>query len=187
MWSSLNRKPLQQKVRVVLWGCVVSCAVILCPAERTEAMDLKFLANLFMRAEEATGMPRYLLAAIAAQESSFNPWSINLSGQSYYGESKDDALAHIGDCENFDLGLMQINSQWLARLRVSAEDALDPAMNLTLGSLILMDCVTRYGIRGGIACYHAGDPQEAGGIEYAAKIIEKWRILVNDSAELEGE
>lgn len=140
-------------------------------------MDLKFLARLFVQAEETTELPRHLLAAIASRESSFWPWSLNIAGRSYYLRSKKAVLEKIKDCNSYDLGLMQINSMWLSRFGVSAEEALDPATNVLLGSTILMDCIDRHGILGGIACYHAGDPISQRGVAYAEKIIAVWRDL----------
>lgn len=144
-------------------------------------MNTRFLARLFVQAEEATGLSRHLFAAIAAQESSFHPWSVNLAGRSYFGKSKEDALAQIGNCSSYDLGLMQINSFWLPKFGISAEDALDPAMNVLLGALILMDCVQRYGTFDGIACYHAGSPEQTRGKVYAVRVVNKWRILNADN------
>jgi len=144
-------------------------------------MDTRFLARLFVQAEEATGISRYLFAAIVAQESSFHPWSVNLAGRSYFGKSKEDALAQIENCESFDLGLMQINSFWLPKFGVNAEDALDPAMNVLLGSMILMDCIKRHGVFDGIACYHAGSPERRRGKTYAKRVLNKWRILKADN------
>lgn len=142
-----------------------------------QGMDMASLARLFVQAEEATGIPGYLFAAIAAQESSFWPWSVNLAGKSFYAPNKQDAVASIGSVKNFDLGLMQINSMWLPRFGVSIEDALDPAMNVVLGSTILMDCINRHGIYKGIACYHAGNPKKTRGVSYAEKVIAKWHSL----------
>lgn len=182
LWRRLNT--------VVLWGCVMAITisgVLQLPenanatASVEEGLDMNFLAHLFVRAEEATDLNRYLLAAIAAQESSFHPWTINLNGQGCYPASKHDALAQIGNYRNFDLGLMQINSFWLPKFGVSAEDALDPAMNVVLGSVILLDCIERYGIWGGIACYHAGNPHKEHGKKYAEKVVAKWKSLENTS------
>jgi len=183
---------LQRKISIyALLGCVIA-GLLGSPGpthareggietEETEAeeMDTNFLARLFIQAEEATGIPRRLLAAIAAQESSFHPWSINLDGRNHYPATKKEALDRIGNCQNFDLGLMQINSMWLPRFGVSAEDALDPTMNVLLGSTILLDCIGRYGLWDGIACYHAGNPRRQRGVAYAAKVVAKWQSLKN--------
>lgn len=146
-------------------------------AMNDQGLDMDFLAGLFVQAEETTGLPRNLIAAIAAQESSFWPWSVNLAGKGYYADSKESALANIGTTRNYDLGLMQINSEWLPRFGISAEDAIDPVMNVTLGALILLDCVERHGMWGGIACYHAGSPKRAHGQSYAEKVVSRWRVL----------
>lgn len=140
-------------------------------------MDLEELAYLLVQVEEDTGLPRYLLAAIVSQESYFWPWSLNLNGKSFFAGSKEAAIKQIQKYENFDLGLMQINSQWLSVFEVSPEDALDPTANVLLGSTILNDCIDRHGLVGGIACYHAGDPARDKGQLYAKKVIEKWRDL----------
>lgn len=137
------------------------------------------LAAYFVRAEQITAVPMTLLAAIAARESSFYPWSINLDGQSYRPKNKKSALAwiHNSEASSFDMGLMQINSQWLNRFGMSIRDTLDPALNILLGSLILSDCISNYGIRGGLSCYHTGSPGSKRGLSYADDVIAKWSIL----------
>lgn len=162
--------------------CLFSARTVRGDAMSTERFDMDYLARLFDRAAEATDIPWELFAAIAAQESSFHPWSVNLAGRSFFARSKQEALDSIGDTKSYDLGLMQINSMWLPRLGVSNEDALDPVMNVMLGATILNDCIQRYGTEGGIACYHAGSPNKRHGILYAQKVIAKWRLLKNTNS-----
>ena len=173
-----NSKLRRLSIIAAVWGCALVLTHTPALAEGgAKPMDTKFLARLFVQAEETTGISRHLFAAIAAQESSFHPWSVNLAGRSYFGASKEDALAKIGNCESYDLGLMQINSFWLPKFGVTAEDALDPGMNVILGAMVLMDCIKRYGTFDGIACYHAGSPNRTRGKVYATRVVNKWRIL----------
>lgn len=140
-----------------------------------QGLDARTLARLFSTAEQETGVPKYLLASIAANESSFNPWAINIAGKGYSMQSKEEALAKIreNDKLSYDLGLMQINSQWLPKFGLKIEEVIDPSVNVLLGSLILKDCLERHGtIHEGISCYHAGNGRD--GSEYAQGVITGW-------------
>ena len=162
-----------------MFGLAVLLAIA-CNPFTAAAMDSSRLARIFVRAERENGIPRNLLAAIAYQESSLHPWSINLAGRGFHPETKISALVQVrnSDVESFDLGLMQINSMWLYRLGLSVEDALEPVINVNLGSMILQDCLDRYGgdILSSLACYHSGEV-DADGRSYARQVVEKWRSL----------
>lgn len=153
----------------------------------SQGLDNGSLARLFVRAQEQTGVPSGLLAAIAIQESSFNPWSLNLAGQGKYPTSFRAALWCVEqfDARSFDIGLMQINSAWLERFDVGVEQAIKPGMNVLLGSLILRDCLNRHGLVGGVACYHSGRPEGVDGIRYARKVLRNWKMLETGVARVE--
>jgi len=169
----------------------VRCAVLIgllllfCPGQvQGQGLDTGSLAQLFVKAEEHTGVPSGLLASIAIQESSFRPWSVNLAGQGFHEDSLESAMARVRNSgvRSFDLGLMQINVWWLKRFDVSVRQALDPARNVVLGSLILKDCLSRYGLVGGVSCYHSGSPDGTDGRRYARKVLRNWKMLENGKA-----
>lgn len=86
-----------------------------------------------------------------------------------------------------DIGLMQVNSLWLAPLsrrwgvdEATAEDALlnKPCTNISVGTWILAECVQRRGgdFWAGVGCYHApNDPARASA--YAGRVAGKATAL----------
>jgi soluble lytic murein transglycosylase-like protein len=131
------------------------------------------LARLFVIAQERTGVPSTLLAAVALQESAMKPWSVNIAGEGLHLNSKQSALARVRNAskKSFDLGLMQINSLWMRRLNIPPHKMINPKTNVIVGSLILRDCIDKYGIRGGVSCYHSGEPNNQDGKIYAQKVF----------------
>lgn len=85
------------------------------------------------------------MTAIVKTESAFKPFSIGINRSSAklsrQPESKDEAVATaswlIGNGYNIDLGISQINSSNLKRLRMSIGDAFDPCTNVAGGAAIL--------------------------------------------------
>lgn len=84
------------------------------------------------------------LAAIARAESSFHSGAINdnSSGRRYFPKTRSEAVALatalIAKRHSLDLGLMQVNSTNLRRLKLSVADAFDPCSNIAAGARILV-------------------------------------------------
>jgi type IV secretion system protein VirB1 len=86
------------------------------------------------------------LAAIAQAESSFHTGAVNdnTDRRRYHPRSRDEAVALATNLiasqgHSVDLGLMQINSANLAKLRMTIEDAFDPCKNVAAGARILAE------------------------------------------------
>lgn len=85
------------------------------------------------------------LAAVAASESGFDPFAVydNSTAQSWRPRSRAEAIdlagALIGAGHVVDLGLMQINSNNLARLRLTVSAAFDPCASLNAGAQVLTE------------------------------------------------
>ena len=84
------------------------------------------------------------LAAIVRTESAFNPHAIGINGRvrlARQPQTRVEAIATakwlIGRGYNIDMGLGQINSANLPRLRLSVEDVFDPCKNLHAAATIL--------------------------------------------------
>lgn len=84
------------------------------------------------------------LAAIVKTESNFNPLAININ-KGYRLErqpkNKDEAVATakwlINNHFNIDMGLGQVNSSNLPKVKLTVEDAFDPCKNLAASAVIL--------------------------------------------------
>ncbi|MDL2313945.1 lytic transglycosylase domain-containing protein [Desulfovibrio sp. OttesenSCG-928-C14] len=149
--------------------------IIVATANASEKMNIHF--------EEGCGMwgtPTSLGMAIAKVESDFRPWAVNIQGKSYYMNDRESALALIKKAsaqrKSYDLGLMQINSYWLKKLKLNPADVLDPKINVIIGCWILSEELKRYGMTWkAIGAYHtpvAKNPDRARA--YANKVLRTW-------------
>jgi type IV secretion system protein VirB1 len=79
--------------------------------------------------------------AVVQYESQGNPYALNTQVRSYYPRSREEAAVRLEQALraglSTDIGLMQVNSQWLRRLRIPAEALLDPCTNIRVGTAIL--------------------------------------------------
>lgn len=94
----------------------------------------------FEEAAAAVTLPARLLESIAVIESGLNAAAVNHNRN---GSS--------------DLGLMQVNSSWVAVARLDRERLLtDACYNTTVGARILRDCIDRHGYTWeAVGCYNA--------------------------------
>lgn len=99
----------------------------------------------FEQAEAKYGIPQKLLKAIAQVESSKNPLAVNLNHRSY------------------DIGVMQINSDWVPKISaygISAQDLYDACTNIDVGAWILAQEITIHGFNWkAVGYYHSRDPK----------------------------
>lgn len=81
------------------------------------------------------------IAAVVAVESRGRPWAIGTPHGAYYARTREEAEVVLKRAlhteASVDIGLMQINSQWIAKLRLTPEQLLDPCFNVRVGSAIL--------------------------------------------------
>ena len=132
-----------------------------------------------MRASAATGIPVELLLAISHVESGFHPHAVNMSGQSYFPSSRNEALRLlVRSGDNVDIGLMQVNwGFWGDKFRLSKSELLDPQFNVLVGAKILEHCVrVSKSWWKGIAVYHS--PHDALQREYVEKVWRSYRRVL---------
>ena len=130
--------------------------------------------ELFEEPARELGISKPLALAIAGVESGLSPWVLNIEGQPFRFDSKEEALEKAGQAwaagQSFDLGLMQVNSQWLRRFGISPEAALDPLANIYFGGWILKQEIDRHGdLRAAIGAYHSPTPARAS--RYADQVM----------------
>lgn len=128
------------------------------------------------------GVPKALVVAIARQESLGQPWAVNIAGQSYFPASKGDALELIerkGRGKSFDVGIMQVNSQWLRKLKISPAIALEPANNIYIGVWILAHEIQRHGLNWrAVGAYHSPTPDRQR--RYARSVSRHYSQIVKE-------
>jgi hypothetical protein len=138
---------------------------------QAEGLDQPSAQELFDRPARELGVPKSLALAIGWVESRLKPWTLNIEGQSLWFDSKEKALAEATEAleagRSFDVGLMQVNSQWLRRYDIPLEAALDPVANVYFGGWILKKEIERFGgdLRAAVGAYHS--PTKARAEHYA--------------------
>ena len=131
------------------------------------------LAPMFQEAAETWGVPAALTQAIARVESGLSPWVLNIEGQGYKFDSKEEAVEKAQEAQaagrSFDSGVMQVNSIWLKKYGIPMEAAFDPLANITLGSWILKQEINRRGLNwDAVGAYHSPDVDQ--GRKYAEMV-----------------
>lgn len=129
--------------------------------------------DLFSDPCARAGIPRSLAVAVARQESSLNPFAVNVQGREIRPRSYEEAARIILEAhqagKSYDVGIMQINSQWTRRWKMNPLDLLDPKVNIRLGISILEQEIRRYGM-GWLAVGKYHSPNLERGRRYA------WRV-----------
>jgi type IV secretion system protein VirB1 len=81
------------------------------------------------------------IAAVVAVESGGHPWAIGTPHGAYFLRTRAEAARVLARSlrseSSVDIGLMQINSQWLPKLHVAPEALLEPCTNVRVGAAIL--------------------------------------------------
>ena len=125
------------------------------------------------------------LAAVAAAESGFDPLAIydNTTGEAWRPRSRPEAAALarrlIGAGHAVDLGLMQIDSGNLARLRLAVSAAFDPCASLAAGARVLADAYAggmthstqQAALRVAFSRYNTGSPKAGFRNGYVARVL----------------
>jgi soluble lytic murein transglycosylase-like protein len=136
--SSERRTARVVFARGVLQALMALCALFVCTSAA--------VASCWEAAGARYRIHPWLLAAIAKVESGFDPAAVNAT--------------HAQRTGSVDLGLMQINSQWLpvlARHGISRDALFEPCTNVNVGAWILAGLFARYGVTWeAVGAYNAG-------------------------------
>ncbi len=120
-----------------------------------------------------------VLRAIAHTESRMNPLAVNVQGRSVHPKSLQEAIAHtsVYKGRSFDVGIMQINSQWFRRLGIDPAYGFDACYNIKLGAYILRRTLDEHGYSwAGLGRYHSPTQWRAAG--YAGKVYANFRAIL---------
>jgi len=165
-----------KRIKILTLVIVSICVILNTRATPASAADSGY-AHLFEMAGETWKIPTALIKAIAQTESDFHPWAVNIAGRSYYPETREEALILIRSAmarrKSFDIGIMQLNSWWLQRLKLTPEQVLDPEPNILMGSWILAQELNRYGYHWkAVGSYHTPvDKNPDRARQYASKVF----------------
>lgn len=161
--------PCARRTFIVLLGALFICLI----AANAQAHAYE---KLFTRYSKAAGVPKSLVLAIARQESGLNPLCINIEGQDYTPASRAEAVSILSKAEagkrSYDVGLMQINSQWIRKWKMDPASLLDPETNIRLGIKILRQEIDRHGLNWkAVGAYHSPTPERA--MQYASRVFSR--------------
>jgi type IV secretion system protein VirB1 len=122
------------------------------------------------------------IAAVVAVESGGHPWAIGTPHGAYFLRTRAEATRVLARSlrteSSVDIGLMQINSQWLPKLHVAPEALLDPCTNVRVGAAILAAnfvAAARPGrsllatLIAALSAFNSGS--ETAGVSYAARVL----------------
>lgn len=154
--------------------CTALILLLAVTPARGQALDTLFDAPC-----ERYGVPKQLALAIATKESAMRPWALNIQGRTVQASSREQALevsrAAMAAGLSFDIGVMQVNSQWLRRYRLPLESVLDQPGNIQVGVWILGQAIKQHGLTWrAVAAYHTPGVDTERGRAYAEDVI---RIL----------
>lgn len=126
---------------------LVATLAMLCPTAARACWE---------QAAQKYGVNVHLLHAIAKTESSLNPSAINRANSN----------------GTYDVGLMQINSTWLPRLRqfgIQEKDLYEPCVSIDVGAWILAHNIRQFGNTwAAVGAYNTPNPTR--GLQYAHRV-----------------
>lgn len=169
--------PLTFHIRTAVSAIALLFALIPAPLRASEC------AQWAERAGAAAGLPAGLLSAIALVESGGGgagrgsgawPWTLNQGGQSFYFDTRDEALSHLraaldSGVTNVDVGCLQLNHRWHATGFSSLEDMIDPKQNAEYAASFMVALHERLGTwEAATRAYHSSDPTR--GAAYLRKV-----------------
>ena len=166
--------PESPAVRMV---CVVLFLIVCLASGRAEATEEELHA-LFDAPCQRYNVPKPLALAIARKESAMEPWIMNIEGRTVRNASREDAIAlsraALRAGLSFDIGVMQVNSQWLRRYNLPLEAVMDPRGNIQVGTWILGQEIKRHGLTWrAVAAYHTPYTDSDRGRAYAEDVIRR--------------
>lgn len=134
--------------------------------------------KLFKNHCKTMGVPKDLAMAIARQESTLNPNCVNVEGKDFWPQSREEAEKIIRDAQekdlSYDVGIMQINSQWIKQWKIDPVSLLDPETNIRYGLKILKGEIDKHGMNWrAIGSYHSPNPLRAR--RYALMVYRRMR------------
>tara|TARA_Y200000002_G_C22507139_1_gene589712 strand:- start:57 stop:713 length:657 start_codon:yes stop_codon:yes gene_type:complete len=144
-------------------------------------------SELVDKIEKKYNIPNKLLKAISLTESGRTiekefiawPWSLNVSGQSYYFNNKLNALSFlqkkIKNQKNIDIGCMQINFKYHNKNFKNLESMLDPKKNIDWAAQYIKELYRKYKSWNiAISRYHSSNPKRMK--KYLEKVLNNWSI-----------
>lgn len=134
--------------------------------------------KLFQAHCKKAGVPKEIALAIAKQESALNPLCINVAGEDFWPATRKEAEDIIRKAQakdlSYDVGLMQINSQWIKQWKLDPTTLLNPEVNIRYGLRILKEEIMRHGMNWrAVARYHSPNPER--GRRYAMMVYNRMK------------
>lgn len=118
--------------------------------DTSNSRHITVLYHAIKKTSEKYNIPQELLLAIGIKESNLWPWALNYNKQSYRFSTKEELIDFLYNNKiswnhSFDIGTMQINSQWAKEFNFNIEYILDINNNMDFAGKLLRDSFNRYG------------------------------------------
>lgn len=163
-------------------------AAVVCAIAGAAAADPSDLCHSAAgAAARDTGVPAALIRAVMTAESGRPagnggalrpwPWALNVEGQGYWPESRDQALAMIDGFlaegrTSIDIGCFQVNLRWHGSAFASADEMIEPDRNAAYAARFLLALRDETGSwRAAAGAYHSRDPERAEGYVQRLKSV----------------
>lgn len=159
--------------------------ILVLTSNQIQSKTINECSELVDKVEKKYNIPNKLLKAISLTESGRTiekefiawPWSLNVSGKSYYFKDKLNALLFlqkkIKNQKNIDIGCMQINFKYHNKQFKNLESMLDPTNNIDWAARYLKELHKKYKSWNiAISRYHSSNPKKMK--KYLEKVLKNW-------------
>lgn len=177
------------QLAILIPGLLATLKPVNCYAFNGNIYDSMKCLNAIRYYENKHGIPQNLLSSISLIESGRWqadhkrllpwPWAINVGGQPYFFETKDQAISFIKQklaqgIKNIDVGCNQINLYHHGDKFANLEQVINPKTNSEYAAIFLKRHYTETkNWLSAVARYHSLNPDL--GIIYANKVLNTWR------------
>lgn len=182
---------------LILLGCVLASGTASAAADPSLATSQECTRHL-PTMERLYNIPAHWLGAIASTESGRYspqlrlsvpwPWTINVAGQGYWFDTKQEALKAVQyhqskGVKSIDVGCMQVNLMYHGSNFANISQAFEPIYNIAYAAKFLRSHYNKTNSwTKATAAYHS--MQSSRGADYYRKVYQKWQQVVdrlNDS------
>ena len=152
---------------------IISSLILVLYSNYSTSQDLEECNYFTKKYERIYNLPNNLLTSIALVESGIKqqqqqytswPWTLNVSGKSYYFDDRAELLAFLdqnfSSKKSIDVGCMQINTRYHLKNFKNLDELVDPEKNVRYAAIFLSNLYKKYkSWNEAISRYHSSIPK----------------------------